>query len=799
MRVLVVSSVFPNAKQPGFGIFVRERVARMAGRCEIAVVAPVPWFPFNRVFRGASRSGIERLERQGSLTVHHPRAFSIPGVFKALDGVFYFLSVLPLVARIRRDFPFDVIDAHFAYPDGLAARLLGLVFRRPVMVTLRGTIVPLSRFRLRRAQIGWALRAAGRVVAVSESLKEAAVALGIAAASIRVIPNGVDTEVFTAGPKDEARRALGLPAQRRVILSVGMLVPRKGHQRVMEVMPTILKAYPDALYVVVGGAGVEGDTEPLLRRQIEELGLHDHVRLVGSRPHEEIARWLTAADVFCLATSNEGRANVILEALACGVPVVTTDVGGSREVILEGVDGSLVPFGEPAALAEALIRGLATGWDRAAIAGRAAARTWDRTVEDTLAELSRLALGRIRCFRDLRPDQEEPRMIGALWRKRLYRVEAIALMARDVIGRRYKARDNRVHLAEAAQWLLRADDASPDPGVSGGYDFEEGWLASYPETTGYIIPTLLAYAGYSGEDEYQKRALGMANWLLTVQHPGGGFPGHFIDREHPPVVFNTGQIMFGLLGAYETSGDPEFLGAAKRAAEWLGSVQDEDGGWHRFEYRDTVHAYNSRTAWALAELGLLAGEPEAIAIACRNLDWTLAQQAPNGWLRHCAFDPEEDPFLHTIAYATQGLLEAGVRLRREDYVSGAMRACRAVLAHVDERGFIPATFDPEWRPTARYSCLTGNAQMAVQWYRLFKLTGDEMWRAAARRTVNFLKTLHDCSGSKPAIRGAVKGSHPIWGRYLFGTYPNWAVKFFMDALLVEEALEKGDASWPRHW
>lgn len=394
MRVLVLSSVFPNAKQAGFGIFVRERVARMAQRCEVVVVAPVPWFPLNRVFRGPSRSGISRCETQGSLTVYHPKAFSIPGVMKALDGIFYFLSTVILVARIRRHFRFDVIDAHFAYPDGMAARLLGVVFRRPVTVTLRGTIVPLSRFRLRRAQIAWVLGGAARVFAVSDSLKQVAVSLGIPADRIRVIPNGVDTTAFAPGHQREARAALGLPSERPIVLSVGVLSPRKGHQRVLQVLPMVLAAQPDLLYVVVGGAGVEGDTESLLRRQIEELGLQDSVYLAGPRPHVEIPRWLAAADVFCLATSNEGRANVILEALACGLPVVTTDVGGSREVIVDGMDGLLVPFGEPAALAQALVRSLEAKWERQGIARRAAARTWDQTVENALAELRKVVVNR---------------------------------------------------------------------------------------------------------------------------------------------------------------------------------------------------------------------------------------------------------------------------------------------------------------------------------------------------------------------------------------------------------------------
>lgn len=403
MRILVLSSVFPNPQQPTFGTFVRERAARIAARCETVVVAPIPWFPMNRVFRGPTRCNIPAREVQGDLVVHHPKVFSVPGILKALDGVFYFLSVMWTVARIRRQFCFDIIDAHFAYPDGMAAWLLGRVFRCPVTVTLRGTIVPLSRFRLRRIQIARTLAGVGQIFAVSASLKAAAVALGIPATKIRVVPNGVDAAVFAPRPSAEARGQLGLHDEGPILLTVGALSPRKGHDRVLEILPRLLVTYPSLLYVVVGGASVEGDTRPLLERVVAERGLQDHVRFAGSLPHAEIARWLAAADLFCLATSNEGRANVILEALACGVPVVTTDVGGSREVIADGSDGFLVPFGDPEALADALHRGLRRSWDHAGIAARARTRTWDHTVEEVLDSFRALLPAAAADSPDLRP------------------------------------------------------------------------------------------------------------------------------------------------------------------------------------------------------------------------------------------------------------------------------------------------------------------------------------------------------------------------------------------------------------
>jgi len=193
------------------------------------------------------------------------------------------------------------------------------------------------------------------------------------------------------------------------------------------------------------------------------------------------------------------------------------------------------------------------------------------------------------------------------------------------------------------------------------------------------------------------------------------------------------------------------------------------------------------------ELGLRTGETRIVDAGRRNLDWALRQQDPSGWFRDCSFGSGEDPFLHTIAYATQGLLEAGLRLEESAWVSAALTACRMVLDRMGPEGFVPGTFDRAWRPTARYSCLTGNAQMAVQWLRLSQVTGDRSWADGARLALRFLKTLHDCRTSNATVRGAVKGSHPIWGRYLFGSFPNWAAKFFADALLLDETLTAGGA------
>jgi glycosyltransferase involved in cell wall biosynthesis len=391
MRVLVLSSVFPNVKQPTLGVFIRERIRRVAGSCEVVVLAPVPWFPLNRVVRGARWVGIPSRESQDGMEVLHPRVFSVPGILKCLDGIFYAVSLAAYIYRLRRRFAFDVIDAHFAYPDGLGAVLLGRLFRRPVIITLRGSIVRLAGYPLHRPQLRYALRAATRVLSVSNSLKAVAVALGAPGEKIRVVPNGVDVERFRPLDRGKARATLHLPEDRTVLLSVGGLNEGKGHHRVVAVLPRLLKERPDLLYVIVGSERPSDTVRPLLNRLIAQAGLGDHVRIVGERPHDEIPLWLAAADVFCLATRSEGWANVLLEASACGRPVVATRVGGNAEVVSSAGLGILVPPGDDTALADAIAEALRRRWDPAVMVEHARRHSWATAVGAVLDELRGVA------------------------------------------------------------------------------------------------------------------------------------------------------------------------------------------------------------------------------------------------------------------------------------------------------------------------------------------------------------------------------------------------------------------------
>jgi len=386
MRILVLSSVFPNSRDPLFGVFVKERIARVAQHCKVIVVAPVAWFPFGALIRGTDRQGVPRSEFIDNLHVYHPRFFSVPGIFKSLDGLFYFLSVLPLLRRLHQEFRFDLIDAHFVYPDGVGACLLAKWFDCPITITLRGTIGKLAKFFLRRKQIQWALATASRVFSVSRSLQEIAVHLGCDPQKTRVIPNGIDCRVFRPLDQVEARNRLGIPLDRMVLLSVGALCERKGHHRIIQVLPRVVAAYPKLLFVVVGGPGAEGDTGPILKRLSQELGMDQYVRLVGARPHDEIAVWLAASDTFCLATSNEGMANVLVEALSCGIPVVTTRVGGNPELVQVGINGLMVSHSDSEELQNALHYVFQRKWDRESISRTLTERSWEATADQIVQE-----------------------------------------------------------------------------------------------------------------------------------------------------------------------------------------------------------------------------------------------------------------------------------------------------------------------------------------------------------------------------------------------------------------------------
>jgi glycosyltransferase involved in cell wall biosynthesis len=261
----------------------------------------------------------------------------------------------------------------------------------PVTVTLRGTEVPQSRNPALVTKLREVFRDADQVISVSDSLRQLAYSLGLAEARGQVVGNGVDANRFTPMSKAEARQRFGLPDAAQVLITVGGLVERKGFHRVIACLPALLEQHPELHYLIIGGACPEGDMTQALKDQVTQLGLAERVHFLGPISPDDLKWPLSAADIFVLSTRNEGWANVILEAMACGVPVVASDVGGNAEVVCRDELGKIVPFDDQIALTGALDEVLNQPWDARAIRAYAEANSWNSRVV-VLTELFRRVL-----------------------------------------------------------------------------------------------------------------------------------------------------------------------------------------------------------------------------------------------------------------------------------------------------------------------------------------------------------------------------------------------------------------------
>lgn len=392
--IVVLSSLFPSSVRPGAGLFIRERMFRVAEHLPLTVISPQPWSPLDgliRRWRPHFRPQPAALEHQEGIEVRYPRFLSLPGFGKWLDGPLMALAALGPLRRLQRAGRADLVDSHFAYPDGYAATRLGRWLGLPVTITLRGTEPRTAGYPWRGRQQRAALRRADKVFAVADSLGRLALEAGVPEERTLRVGNGVDIDKFRPMERGPARARLGLAADAPVLVSVGGLVERKGFHRVIEVLPALRRRFPALVYLVVGGPSPEGDFSAELRRQVARLGLDDAVRFLGPRPPERLGEILSAADLFVLATRNEGWANVFLESMACGLPVVTTEVGGNREVVSDPRLGILVPFGDADALQAGIADGLQRDWDRTAIRQYAVDNNWDGRVATLVEEFRALA------------------------------------------------------------------------------------------------------------------------------------------------------------------------------------------------------------------------------------------------------------------------------------------------------------------------------------------------------------------------------------------------------------------------
>jgi len=380
VRIASVSIEFPSASNPRRGLFVQRRLLALARIAEVCVVHPQPWFPW---LRPVAPSTLEA-EAGDGLPVVRPRMFYIPGVLKGLDGNWVRRAILPTLRALEAGGGLDLLDAHFGYPEGVGAVLAARELDRPVFITMRGLERPVLTQPWRGRQLSWALQECTGIVSVSYSLKDLALEHGVPESQIEVIPNAVDRALFHPGDQAEARRRLGLNQKDRLVVCVGMLIAGKGQHHLVEAAGRLRNRIPQLRLALIGGVAHEPRYPAYLERRIRDLGVSDMVQLLGSQAPATIATWLQAADVFALPTYDEGCCNAILEALACGVPVVTTTAGDNRLLVDPPNRGRVVPIGDPDSFTEALEEALTIEWDRTAIAAAGVAYSWDEVARKTL-------------------------------------------------------------------------------------------------------------------------------------------------------------------------------------------------------------------------------------------------------------------------------------------------------------------------------------------------------------------------------------------------------------------------------
>jgi glycosyltransferase involved in cell wall biosynthesis len=329
MRLLTFSTLFPNAQRPNHGIFVETRLRHLIAsrQAESRVVAPVPWFPFKHQRFGSygSFASVPKSEIRHGIDVRHPRYPLIPKIGMTSAPILMARTIRPAIARIIDEgYDFDAIDAHYFYPDGVAAAMLGRYFNKPVVITARGSDISLiTRHALPRRMVLWAAAHAAGVITVCNALKEEMIHLGASPDSITTLRNGVDLELFRPGDRLALRAALGMEGF--TLFSVGNLLELKGHHLVIQALSKL----PDARLLIAGTGPEKGRLEDL----VSQLGLAERVRFLGALPQSELRSYYTGADALVLASSREGWANVLLESMACGTPVVATNVWGTPEVV----------------------------------------------------------------------------------------------------------------------------------------------------------------------------------------------------------------------------------------------------------------------------------------------------------------------------------------------------------------------------------------------------------------------------------------------------------------------------------
>lgn len=357
------------------------------------------------------------------------------------------------------------------------------------------------------------------------------------------------------------------------------------------------------------------------------------------------------------------------------------------------------------------------------------------------------------------------------------------------------APDAQACVQAATEWLCRAQDqsASADGGVARDYSLVKGWATSYPETTGYIIPTFIELARRQQRDDLHQRAQRMLDWCVAIQFPEGGFQGGKIDATpRVPVTFNTGQILLGLAAGAQQYQDARYQDAMHKAAAWLRDSLDPDGCWRKHPTPFAApgeKAYETHVAWGLFEAERVAPGHGYGDAGLRQVDWALTKQAPNGWFAsNCLTNPAA-PLTHTIGYVLRGVLEGHRLSGRADLLQAAQKTADGLMTAIEADGRLPGRLDAQWRGAVGYVCLTGSVQLAHCLFFLYQTTREERYWHKGQQLTAYVRRTIRLEGPEDQ-RGGVKGSFPVDGDYGQWEYLNWAAKFFIDAHLLEADIKE---------
>lgn len=348
---------------------------------------------------------------------------------------------------------------------------------------------------------------------------------------------------------------------------------------------------------------------------------------------------------------------------------------------------------------------------------------------------------------------------------------------------------------KGVKWILVHQDFQPDGGVTSRVTFSMWRLivgTSYPEVTGYIIPTLFNYASIFGSSQAFDAAVKAADFELPLQHLAGYFPGGAVGSLPHPSVFNSSQIVHGLVRAYKETNDIKYIESATKACHWICSVQDGDGAWGKFNYLGMKRVYDAKVCEALLETGNVIGSNDFLTSVNRNLDFVLRHQKDNGWFFNCdnSYKKNNAPLTHTIGYTIQGLLACYFLTLREDLLLAATKTLNVLMHRFElDKKLLPGRLFSNWKAASASSCVTGDAQISLCWMDMYRITEDFRYLNAALKMNDLLKKIqYNCSFKE--IDGSLPASYPFWGDYGQCSVNSWGVKFYIDALIQEYLIKK---------